>query len=156
MGKHKRLRMKETPEERAERKARGKRRHATPLDDDEPRPARTHKSSSYVFDFDESAGPAPPLPSATKPDLDDFNQRLFEAMREDEGGDAWDGFYASTMPSRWRDSSGGAYSYSTSKVVSDTVASTSGAVLNFVVFKDAMDEEVGGAAFGSSDYPFRY
>jgi hypothetical protein len=119
MGKHGKLRMKETPQERAERKARRKRRYTTPLDDSEapdaPRPARAGASTSFMFDFDESSGPPPPPPSATKPDSDDFNQRLFEAMREDEGGDAWDGFFASTMPSRWRDSSGGAYS--TSKVV---------------------------------------
>lgn len=111
-----------------------------------PRPSKDRPYVPYSYDDDDEESRLPP-PQSSKRDraLDEetFNERLFDAMREDERGDVFDastreagfGFdYREALPDR--------RAFGRSTVVDDRyVDPVTGIVMNRVIFKDAMTED---------------
>lgn len=114
-----------------------------------PRPSKDRPYIPYSFDDDDEESRLPP-PQSRKRDIgvddDTFHERLFDAMREDEGPSYRDPFdgpsreagfgldYRETLPDR--------RAFGRQNVLDDRyIDPVTGLVMNRVIFKDAMTED---------------
>ena len=103
-----------------------------------PRPSANRPYVPYTFDDDD---PESRLPAAAahKPDLDDeaaFREKLFEAMRDDEGADQYTRAKRDNYEYALPDGFGTSGVYNDHYVDPDT-----GAVINRIIYKHAMTED---------------
>lgn len=136
------------------RSRKGKERAKDDIDEDSdsyvpPRPSKDRPYVPYSFDDDDTESRIPSA-SSHKPERareeEEFNQKLFDAMREDEGGldpyseaGRYSGF---SYDYREADPSVGNGTFGRTGVRDDRfVDPVSGVVLNRVIFKDAMNDE---------------
>lgn len=116
-----------------------------------PRPSKDRPYVPYTFDDEDEESRLPPPQSEKRDrayDQESFNERLFEAMREDEG---FDPFSSSAR------SAGMSYDYREHTAINDSYSDATyglngvksdryvdpdtGVILNRVIFKDAMNDE---------------
>lgn len=141
-------------DDKPRRSRKGKERAKDDIDEDSdsyvpPRPSKDRPYVPYTFDDDDAESRIPSA-SSYKPDRareeEEFNQKLFDAMREDEGGldpfseaGRYSGF---SYDYREADPSVGNGAFGRTGVRDDRfVDPVSGVVLNRVIFKDAMNDE---------------
>lgn len=120
---------------------------STSVDSDSYVPPRPSKDRPYVpYTYDDEESQLPPL-QARKRDKaredEEFTQKLFDAMREDEGYEPYSRSAASAGYSYdYREALPDARAYGPAGVASDRyVDPESGFILNRVIFKDAMNDD---------------
>jgi hypothetical protein len=137
-----------SPETTADVKGKGRSRSAEEDSDSHvpPRPSKDRPYVPYSFNDDDEEGRLP-LPQANKRDKagenEEFTQKLFDAMRDDEGYDPYSRTAARAGYSYdYRETLPDARAYGPAGVASDRyVDPESGFILNRVVFKDAMTDD---------------
>ena len=105
-----------------------------------PRNGKARKVDEYVFDFDgyDMDQLEHPPGYDSEEDRDTFKDKLFDAMREDEGVDAWEGHFTSGQHWRGKDGTGmyvdeDGISQSKNGSVSQRIVTENGVVLTQVV-----------------------
>jgi hypothetical protein len=136
-----------SPESTADVKGKGRRSAEEESDSYvPPRPSKDRLYVPYSFNDDDEEGRLP-VPQANKRDKaredEEFTQKLFDAMRDDEGYDPYSRSAAKAGYSYdYRETLPDARAYGPAGVASDRyVDPESGFILNRVVFKDAMTDD---------------